>query len=365
MAGAPRVHNKEVFGFLGAVLLMAIPATGARPADPPASNLRVPAALGLAVNMPDSAPVAERQKALEEVRAAGVSLFALEVQWPAAEPRPRRYDVEAVTRTARGMRQSGAVLHLDLPLVNGRLRQVPPDLASVPFDDPRLSIRLGLLLDALGPALSDFSTLSLGNEADSYFSDKPEELRAYLALFRGAVEFLRKKAPRLLVGVATAAPMDSRFPLVADALHQKSPVLFYLYAPFRPDSPFTHRPPEVIDRDWAAVFKAAGGRPVAFTEVSYSSARENGSSPETQAEFVRRMKKILDRTDPAQLLFARYVPWRDPPPPTVAPGTPPLLARRTAFLANRGLQKSDGKPKPAWRELARRTRPVEPPAALH
>ena len=70
----------------------------------------------------------------------------------------------------------------------------------------------------------------------------------------------------------------------------------------------------MIDRDWAAVFKAAGGRPVAFTEVSYSSARENGSSPETQAEFVRRMKKILDRTDPAQLLFARYVPWRDPPP---------------------------------------------------
>jgi hypothetical protein len=361
------VHNKEVFGFLGAVLLVAMPAAGAPPATAPVSRPRAPAALGLAVNMPDFAPVAERQKALEEVRAAGVSLFALEVQWPAAEPRPRRYDVEAVTRTARVMRQSGAVLHLDLPLVNGRLRQVPSDLASVPFDDPRLSIRLGRLLDALGPALADFSTLSLGNEADSYFSDKPEELRAYLALFRGAVEFLRKKAPRLLVGVATAAPMDSRFPLVADAIHQKSPVLFYLYAPFRPDSPFTHRPPAVIDRDWAAVLKAAAGRPVAFTEVSYSSARENGSSPETQADFVRRMKKILDRTDPAQLLFARYVPWRDPPPPTVALGTPPdpLIARRAAFLANRGLQKSDGRPKPAWRDLARPTRPVEPPAALH
>ena len=337
-------------------LLIAILAATLAAAEPP----REPAALGLAVNLPDSASVAERQKALEQVRAAGVSLFALEVSWPAAEPRPRRYDVEAVTRTARVMRQSGAILHLDLPLVNGRVRQVPGDLASTAFDDPRLSVRLGRLLDALGPALADFSTLSLGNEADSYFADKPQELRAYLSLFRGAVEFLRKKAPRLLVGVATAAPMDTRFPLVAAAIHQKSPVIFYLYAPFVPDAPFTHRPPASIERDWPAILAGAAGRPVAFTEVSFSSARENGSSPAAQADFVRRMKKILDRTERSRLLFARYVPWRDPAPPSGgggSPGDPPSI-RRAAFFANRGLQKADGKPKPAWNELIGRAPPA-------
>jgi len=337
-------------------LLPAILAATLAAAEPPPE----PAALGLAVNLPDSASVAERQKALEQVRAAGVSLFALEVSWPAAEPRPRRYDVEAVTRTARVMRQSGAILHLDLPLVNGRVRQVPGDLASTAFDDPRLSVRLGRLLDALGPALADFSTLSLGNEADSYFADKPQELRAFLSLFRGAVEFLRKKAPRLLVGVATAAPMDTRFPLVAAAIHQKSPVIFYLYAPFVPDAPFTHRPPASIERDWPAILPGAAGRPVAFTEVSFSSARENGSSPAAQADFVRRMKKILDRTERSRLLFARYVPWRDPAPPSGGPGSPgePLSIRRAAFFANRGLQKADGKPKPAWNELIGRAPPA-------
>ncbi len=317
---------------------------------------REPPALGLAVNLPDSAPAAERQKALADVRAAGVSLFALELSWPTAEPKPRRYDVGSVTRTARLMRQSGAVLHLDLPLVNGRARQVPVDLAAVAFDDPRLSIRLGRLLDALGPALADFSTLSLGNEADSYFSDKPEELRAFLSLFRGAVEFLKKKAPRLRVGVATASPVDSRFPLVAAAIQQKNPVLFYLYAPFLPDAPFRHRPSAAIDRDWATILAGAAGRPVAFTEVSYSSARENGSSPERQADFVRRMRKVLDRTGRERLLFARYVPWRDPVPPPVPAGTSPEAAilRRAAFFAHRGLQKSDGRPKPAWIEFTRR-----------
>jgi hypothetical protein len=347
-----------MFVFLSAVLAAAVAAAGP-PRTPTASLPREPAALGLAVNMPDSAPAAERQKALEEVRAVGVSLFALEMSWPAAEPRPRRYDVGAVIRTARVMRQSGAVLHLDLPLVNGRVRQVPGDLASISFDDPRLSIRLGRLLDALGPALADFSTLSLGNEADSYFADKPQELRAYLSLFRGAVDYLRKKAPRLLVGVATAAPMDTRFPLVAAAIQQKSPVLFYVYAPFQPDAPFSHRPPAVIDRDWAAILSGSAGRPVAFTEVSFSSARENGSSLERQADFVRRMRKIVDRTERSKLLFARYVLWRDPPPPPAVAGAPPdpISTRRAAFFANRGLQKSDGKPKPAWNDL------VGPPRA--
>jgi hypothetical protein len=306
-----------------------------------------------------------------------VSVFALEISWPAAEPRPRRYDVARVTHAARLLRQSGAVLHLDLPLVNARTRQVPSDLAAMAFDDPKLSLRLGRLFDALGPALLDFSTLSLGNEADSYFVDKPEELQAYRRLFEGAVEFLRKRAPRLLVGVATAVPMDSRAPLVAAALHQKSPALFYLYAPFFRDAPFTHRAPETLDRDWSAILSAAGGRPVAFTEVSFSSAPENGSGPEKQADFVRRMRRFLATTERSRLLFARYVAWRDPVPPTsldrrrlhpLPPGEGAggeggegdLATRRTAFFSNRGLQKSDGTPKPAWKEFQVRKRNFEP-----
>jgi len=316
------------------------------------------AALGLAVNLPESASAADRQKAIEQVRRAGVSLFALEVSWPAAEPRPRRYDVASVTRAARLLRQSGAVLHLDLPLVNGREREVPADLAQVSFDDPKLTVRLGKLLDALLPALADFSTLSLGNEADSYFADKPDELRKFVRLFDGAVDFLRKKSPRLLVGVTTAAPTDTQAPAVEAELHRKSPALFYVYAPFAPAAPFTHRSPETIDRDWNAILRAAAGRPVGFTEVSFSSAPENGSTPEKQADFVRRMRRLAAATERSRLLFARYVPWRDPDPHDSG-GLPPLPAagggggegpRRTAFFANRGLVQADGRPKPAWRE---------------
>jgi hypothetical protein len=329
-------------------------------------------ALGLAVNLPSTASPAERQKALEEVRHAGVSLFALDVSWSAAEPRPRRYDVGDVTRTARLLRQSGAVLHLDLPLVNGPSRLLPPDLVSLAFDDPKLGARLGGLLEALGPALADFATLSLGNQADSYFATRPDEIRAFVRLLKGAVDFLAKAAPRLRVGVSTAVPMDSPFPAAVTALHQNGRASFYLYAPFVKGTPFTHRPPATLDSDWRAILAAAGGSPVAFTEVSFSSAAENGSSPRRQAEFVRRMRRFLDGADGARLLFARYVPWRDPEAGPLDRRTLPPLPRgkgaggegadreaaltsfqlrRSAFLANRGLAAADGRPKPAWKEF--------------
>ena len=146
------------------------------------------------------------------VRRTGANFFVLELSWSAAEPAPRKYRIDELARTARILRQSGAVLHLDLPLVTETARDVPADLAGVAFDDPKLSLRLGGLLDALRPALLDFQTLSLGDGADAYFADKPDELRAYRRLFDGAVQFLRKNSPQLLVGVTTAAPMDSTGP---------------------------------------------------------------------------------------------------------------------------------------------------------
>jgi hypothetical protein len=330
-----------------ALLALAAAAAAASPERPRAFR---PAGLGLAVELGRNPVGDEQRRLMAELRATGVSVFALSLAWPAGEPSQGQYRIDEVTRAARLLRQSGATVHLDLPLVVGRQREVPADLASVAFDDPTLSLRLGRLLDALEPALLDCSTLSLGYEAEVYFSDKPEELKAYRRLFDGAVAFLKKKAPDLLVGVTTVAPTESPAPVVAAMLHQHSPVLFYLYAPFDRDRLFFHRPPGAVDRDWKVLLEEARERPIAFPEVSYSSSAENGSSPEKQAEFVRRFRRLVASTDGRRLLFARYVTRRDPPaaPSEAAPSTP--ARRRAAFFANRGLETSAGKPKPAWTE---------------
>jgi hypothetical protein len=339
------VKRPRVLAGLVALALCAVPAVPATAADSPA--------LGVLVNLPPSATAADRQAALDAVRRTGASFFALELSWSAAEPAPRQYRLEEITRTARLLRQSGAVLHLDLPLVVETARDVPADLSAVAFDDPKLSLRLGHLLDALMPALLDFQTLSLGEGADVYFADKPEELRAYRRLFDGAVQFLQKRAPHLLVGVTTAAPTESAAPEVAAALHQRAPLLLYAYAPFARGSAFALRDPSVLDNDWRALLSAANGRPIAFPVVSYSSSPDNGSSPARQAEFIRRFRRFLAAADGRALLFARYVALRDAGPPAGETGSTDPERRREAFLQYRGLQDSEGNPKPAWREWLR------------
>jgi len=318
--------------------------------------------LGLEATLPAGASDEERERAARAVRAAGVNLFAVTVSWSDGEPSPGKYRLDALVRTVRLLRQSGATVHLDLPLVSVQRRDVPADLATVRFDDQRLSVRLGRFLDALEPALLDASTISLGYAADSYFASHPDELTGYRLLFGGAVAFLQRKAPDLKVGVTTAAPTESAAPVVAAALHQASPVLFYLYAPFDRANPFLHRPPESLERDWKQLLESAAGRPIAFPEVSYSSAPENASNPERQAEFIRRLRRFLQASDGKSILFSRYVARRDEPlaAPAAADAkamsvTPAasVAVRRAAFLAHRGLQTERGEPKPAWREWTR------------
>ena len=336
------------------LLLAAVAASQALAAGPETPPPPPPPALGLDLNLPARAPAADQHRAFEVVRSTGVSLYALTLSWSEVEPQPGQYRVAELIRTARLLRQSGALLHLDLPLVAGRARDVPADLSSLAWDDSRLSLRLGRLFDAIEPAMRDLATLSLGYEADVYFADKPDDLRAYRRLFDGAVHFLARKVPRLKVGVTTLAPTESPAPETAAALHQRSPVLFYVYAPFQPGRPWVHREPDAVEKDWNALLTRAAGRPIAFPEVSFSSAAENSSSPELQADFVRRLRRLVAQADGRRLLFARWVSWRDAAEEPAGAG---LVAgderRRDAFVAHRGLQTAAGAPKPAWRAWAR------------
>jgi hypothetical protein len=332
-----------------ALLLLA--ATAAAPTERPPRPVA-----GVALNLPESASAAQRADAVDAVRRTGATFFELSLSWAAAETSPRSYRLDDLARTARLLRQSGATLQLDLFLVTESSRDVPKDLADAAFDDSRLSLRFGHLLDALGPVLLDFQTLSLGEAADAYFVGHRDELAAYRRLFDGAVQYLKKKAPHLLVGVTTLAPTESPAPEIAAQLHQRSPLLLYVYCPFERNKPFQHRSPAALEKDWMDLLKASVGRPIAFPVVSYSSASENGSSPERQADFVTRMRRFLARADGKKLLFARWVDLRDAAPGKDGAGEGTAVTReknRAAFLAHRGLQEFSGDPKPAWRAWVR------------
>jgi hypothetical protein len=306
--------------------------------------------LGLALESESGLSGPAQQKALTEIRATGVNVFALPMSWSEIETAEGKYDFASLAREARFLRQSGATLHVDLPMVAGRRRDMPPDLERLAFDDPRLVQRVKRFLTALEPLLLDVSTLSLGYGADAYFADKKEELTAFRRLCDAARASVTGVAPQVLVGVTTASPTESAAPDVAAALQVGSPVLFYIYSPFQRGNPFVHRPPDALDHDWKRLLERSDGRPIAFSEVSYSSSRENGSSLEWQADFVRRMRRFVAAADGRRLLFARYAAWRDAPAARPRADAPPLARRRAAFESNRGLLTADGRSKPAWAE---------------
>jgi hypothetical protein len=242
------------------------------------------------------------------------------------------------------------VLHLDLPLVEASRRNVPGELADLSFDDRRFLVRVNQLFDMIEPTLLDIATLSLGYEADSYFAQHPAELPGFQRLLDAAVEQLRRRAAHLEVGVTTRAPTESVAPEIAAALHRKSPLLLYLYAPFERQTAWVHRPPRSIEEDWGALLRRTGSRPIAFAEVSYSSAAENGSSREKQAEFIRRFRRLVAAGDAKKVRFARYAAWRDTAPPSLPSGALAVDRRKAAFYSNRGLWTSQGSAKPAWLE---------------
>ena len=244
--------------FFLTVLAAAVAAARREPIRPPAPVARP--LLGLEAALPAGASDHEREHAAQTVRASGVNLFAVTVSWSDGEPSPGKYRLDALVQK----RAAPAPVRCDraprpaarLGRSRGTSRRISRRCA---FDDPRLSLRLGRFLDALEPALVDASTISLGYAADAYFATSPTSSQAYRRLFEGAVEFLQKKVPDLNVGVTTAAPTESAAPDVAAALHQESPVLFYLYAPFERDEPVRAPPARRARARLEAAPRGGGG----------------------------------------------------------------------------------------------------------
>ena len=329
------------------------PRRGARAAGPSPAP-----ALGLDVNLPAGTSAAEQQRAFEAVaRGTGVSLYALTRLLDRRGALARQVPGRRAHSARRGCcRQSGALLHLDLPLVVGRARDVPADLDGVAFDDSRLSLRLGRLLDALEPALArrrDALARLRGGRLLRRQAGRAARLPASL---RRRGELSREEGSEAR-GRRDDATRPPRAPRPRSRRRSTSGA--------RSSSTSTRRSsragrtgsasPDAIEKDWkAAAVRVAGERLIAFPEVSYSSSAENGSTPEqagrlraAHAEAARGHRRAPAALRALGLLARRRA--ADPP----APQSAEVERRRAAFFVHRGLQAQDGAAKPAWRAWVR------------
>ena len=287
---------------------------------------------------------------------AGANSFYIDERWDVLEPDiPYLYDLEPLdSRLQRALRVGQRDGLLTLRVVDSRNKPVPNGLAETPFDSPKMRRRMEGLLVALHAQLQHVRFACVGNEIDGYFSDSPEEVDAYVALFDAARSKIRELAPAVQVSVTVTlsglANPDTF--AVLEPLLKRCDFLCLTYYPFA--SGFRMQEPEAVRDDFAFLRQTVeklGSPVVVFQEIGYPSSALNASSDERQAEFLQRVFYEL-ATEPERFAFANFFLMFDMPAWVVED-----LARYydladsvhfRAYLQTLGLFDALGRPKPAW-----------------
>jgi hypothetical protein len=312
----------------------------------------VPQTLALIMDTPNSS--APTQAALDEATRlaldAGVKGIVVMHTWSELEPAPGQYALTNLQAELARHRQDGLQIYLGIQVINTVKRELPADLQSLAFDDPQVLSRFHDLIDALQPVLSGAERyLSIGNEVDTYLANNPSQWSAYQSFYEDALAYVHQEQPSLQVGVTTG--FDGYSSTSVDevaALNTRSDFIALTYYPMQDGAQV--RSPDAPHADFPLMVNKAGGRPVVLQEAGFPSGALNGSSEQSEAQFVAA---ALDawKLQGNSMPFLSYFLLYDFDAPTCAAFdayygvNDPAF---TEFLCSLGLRRADGTEKPAW-----------------
>jgi hypothetical protein len=276
--------------------------------------------------------------------------------WNQLEPAPGRYRLDGIGGLRELARERGLTFLVNLAVVNGPVRETPGDLASEPFDSPRLIARFRRLLDAIRPFLArTVSVVAVGNEVDMHLAGRKGAWEAYGRFYRAAVAAVHAVLPGVRVGVTTTFSGTARtYPRKVARLNRSSDVEIVTYYPLQRS--LAVRPPTAPRQDFPRLLRLAGKRPLVFQEVGYPTSARLGSSEQKQARFVDEVFAAWERGR-SRIPFLTFFQLHDLTPR--ACGDIARYYSRSgddalqAYLCFLGLRRADGTPKLAWEAFAR------------
>lgn len=325
---------------------------GVSPTSPqPLATL--PGILSMAVNVPTSPSPGPLGSALDLAFASGVRGLEVTDPWSVLEPTPNVYNLSDL---------SGSVLIAQtvhpfkilfgIQTINTTTKELPSDLESLAFDDPRVESRFHALLDAARPYITSgvISYVSLGNEVDVYLNAHPNEWPAYTRFYNDALAYAHAIMPGVPIGVTfTSDGLLGPNASFASALMANSDVAIVTYYPLA--AGYVVRSPDAPLSDIPAIVAAAGSKPVVFQEAGYPTSQLLQSSEAAQAQFVTNLFAAW-RANGTRIPWLSYFVLYDESPAQCAsqaayygfPGDASLIA----YLCTLGLRNADGSPKAAW-----------------
>jgi hypothetical protein len=294
---------------------------------------------------------------------AGARGQSLSFTWKEIEPADTGYDPQQQVQLADALsvaQAKGMTQYVGIQLINTNIKELPADLAGLPFDDARVVARFRALLDeVVGKNRGRLRYLSIGNEVDAYLTDHPAEVPAYQTFYQAAVSHAHTLDPALQVGVtgssdAVLSGNAARAGLLQQ-LNAVSDVVMLTYYPLQTSSSaVTVRPASVVASDFASLLGFAGSKPLVLQEVGYPASPVNGSSEAAQAEFVRNVFTAW-QANGDRIPFLNVFVLHDFTAATcdslVAYYHIANPAPSKAFFCSLGLRKTDGSPRAAWQAL--------------
>jgi hypothetical protein len=245
----------------------------------------------------------------------GTNFLPFSQTWSDIEPVPGQYNLQGTIinpLTLLVPRYPYQGVALVIKMIDTNARTMPPDLQNTSFNSPVVRKRFLAMLSAITHERSArrLTHILLGNEVDAYFSAHPEEVRGFLLLLKESIELLHQQLPGVKVATITTYDTVNNNLRLFRQLTQYSDFINYTYYPTNGPGSYPEwqmRPLQQTSADLYRMVRAAGNKPIAFTEIGYSAARVNGSSQEMQAQFV---KIVFESLEPMrQLNRLEFITW--------------------------------------------------------
>jgi len=223
---------------------------------------------------------------------AGLGFLVHNGKWNELEPEAGKYNFESLDFNVATAKRLNIPICYTLRVIETVDRAVPKELTRTSWSDPRLEQRLLGLIQAMAQHFDGrVRWFLLGNEIDGYFTRHPKELFEYTRLFNQVAARLKEIVPGIQVSATLMFGgvdlMDGMMRPLADQFD----FVCFTYYPIRAD--FTMQDPDLVSRHVDRMRSAAHGRPLVLQEIGYASGAKNGSSEESQAQFVENVFRVL------------------------------------------------------------------------
>jgi hypothetical protein len=295
--------------------------------------------------------------ALNLAQSVGMQTTSLSLYWDEIETAPGVYQPDpnwlAIANAYYPAQE--IKISLTISVIDTNNLRLPADLVDKSFDDPVVVARFNDLLNYIASQLPDLTpyVLAIGNEIDVYLWQDAAQWAAYEAFFVETAAHARMLWPSTPIGSKTTFSGLINGPLaVIQSLNQHADVVLITYYPLNAE--FKVRPPTAVHDDFQTLSDTFANQTIYLLETGYPSGTKNDSSEAKQADFIRELFLAWD-AHAEQIPVINYTWLTDVPETAVTEMTRYYGladAGFVSYLATLGLRTSDGRPKPAFDQLA-------------